>query len=118
MSVVLVCGGRGYRDFQVLAHELDDMKPSKIVHGGASGADELADQYAYWRHIPVSVYRADWDQHGRAAGPIRNQEMLDKEKPDKALALPGGRGTADMVRRLKKAGIPVREIAPENIING
>jgi hypothetical protein len=47
---------------------------------------------------------------GKAAGPIRNQRMIDEGKPDLVIAFPGGRGTADMVSRAKKAGIPVQEI--------
>ena len=47
---------------------------------------------------------ADWTKHGKAAGPIRNQKMLD-ECPDLVVAFPGGKGTADMVRRAMKAGI-------------
>lgn len=46
--------------------------------------------------------------NGKAAGPIRNQRMLDEGKPDLVVAFPGGRGTADMVRRAKAAGVPVR----------
>lgn len=44
----------------------------------------------------------------RAAGPIRDQEMLDKGKPDLVVAFLGNRGTADMVRRAREAGVPVR----------
>lgn len=45
-----------------------------------------------------------------AAGPIRNQHMLDIGKPDVVLAFPGGRGTEDMIRRAEKAGVPVKRI--------
>lgn len=47
---------------------------------------------------------------GKAAGPIRNQRMLDDGKPDRVLAFPGGRGTANMVKLAKAAGVPVHEI--------
>jgi hypothetical protein len=50
---------------------------------------------------------ADWNTHGRAAGPIRNQRMLDEVKPELVVAFPGGRGTADMVRRAREAGVNV-----------
>ena len=46
----------------------------------------------------------------KSAGHIRNQVMLDKGKPDVVVAFPGGRGTADMVRRAEGAGIEVRRI--------
>jgi hypothetical protein len=58
--------------------------------------------------VPIDVYVAQWKKHGRAAGPIRNQRMLDKGKPDLVVAFPGGRGTADMIRRAERAGVPVR----------
>src|SRR5690606_30354012 len=57
----------------------------------------------------VVAYPADWRRHGRAAGPIRNQEMADAGA-DLCIAFPGGRGTADMVRRARAAGIPVRSV--------
>jgi hypothetical protein len=39
--------------------------------------------------------------------------MLDMEKPDLVVAFPGGRGTADMVRRAKAAGVRVVAVTPE-----
>jgi hypothetical protein len=61
--------------------------------------------------VPVVRYPADWARHGNAAGLVRNQQMLDDGKPDLAVAFPGGKGTADMVRRARKAGIPIKIIA-------
>jgi hypothetical protein len=57
-----------------------------------------------------SIYPADWTRHGKAAGPKRNQLMLDKEKPDLVIAFPGGKGTADMVARAKAQGFKVMEV--------
>lgn len=106
-KIILVCGGRNYRDYTRLAKELDALAPTKIIHGGATGADYLAAQYVTARGIACEVYPADWTQYGRSAGPIRNQRMLDLGRPNLVLAFPGGRGTADMVRRAFGAGIPV-----------
>jgi len=53
------------------------------------------------------VCHADWETHGRAAGPIRNEKMLTW-KPDLVVAFPGGVGTADLVRRAEAAGVPVQ----------
>jgi hypothetical protein len=38
--------------------------------------------------------------------------MLDEGKPDLVIAFPGGRGTADMVKKARRAGVEVVEIAP------
>jgi len=56
------------------------------------------------------VFLANWRTHGKAAGPIRNQQMLDEGRPHLVVAFPGGTGTADMVRRAKAAGVPVMEV--------
>lgn len=75
-----------------------------------SGADGLADRAARVLGCDIDVYPADWPRYGKAAGPMRNQQMVDEGKPDVVLAFPGGRGTADMVRRAKAAGVRVVEV--------
>ena len=62
--------------------------------------------------VPCRVYPADWKANAKAAGPIRNAEMLADFKPDTVIAFPGGRGTADMVRKAKAAGVRVIEVTP------
>ena len=52
---------------------------------------------------------ADWEKWDTAAGPKRNQMMLD-QKPDIILAFPGGRGTADMIARAEQAGVEVVKV--------
>lgn len=112
---VLVCGGRDYADVDRVKQALDETHAKRpitwLVHGGARGADTIAGKWALLRGIPTSEHFADWAKHGRAAGPIRNQQMLDAEKPDLVIAFPGGRGTANMVRLAKQAGVEVLEIA-------
>jgi len=80
-----------------------------IIAGGARGADTLAFQWALDVERPVTVVPARWRQHGKAAGHIRNQQMIDME-PDLVVACPGGRGTTDCINRAIKAGIPVRYV--------
>lgn len=104
---VLVTGGRDFNNVQCVFRELAQLSPSRVIHGGASGADRLAGLWAEKHNVGVSVYPAKWDEHGKSAGPRRNQEMIDVEKPDVVLAFPGGRGTADCVRRAEAAGIRI-----------
>jgi YspA, cpYpsA-related SLOG family len=112
---VIVCGGRDFKDWQFLAATLDALDAEtpfdRLATGAAPGADTLADSWARSRGVRVERYYALWRTHGRAAGPIRNQKMLDDEHPDLVIAFPGGVGTADMVTRSKAAGVPVKEIA-------
>ncbi len=96
-----------------LAHEIGSADPAKftVVHGAGKGADELAHKAARELGIRTEPFRADWKTHGKAAGPIRNQDMLNSGVT-KVLAfvdkpLDQSRGTADIVRRTRHAGIPV-----------
>lgn len=111
---VLVCGGRDYTDqamlFGVLDMESEHGPINAIIQGDCpTGADRLARLWALSRNEHYDSYPADWQSHGRAAGPIRNQQMIDEGRPTKVFAFPGGRGTADMVRRARAAGVPVFE---------
>lgn len=124
---VLVCGGRDYDDRESFVRgmnehvgkrsihyvEDDNWLPSDIhiIAGGARGADTMAIDWAVANWCDFTEYPAEWDKHGKAAGHIRNQRMLDEGKPDLVVAFPGGRGTADMVRRARQAGVEVIEIA-------
>jgi hypothetical protein len=109
---VLVCGGRDFTNINLLYDTLDKfLGPiDLLISGGACGADSLAEMWADERHVLVERYEADWSAHGKSAGPIRNQRMLHEGKPDVVLAFPGGRGTADMVDRARRAGIRVIEV--------
>jgi len=113
-SVVLVCGGRDFFDeplvFEILDAEHAERPISKIVHGDAHGADSLAKKWALTRNIGQVAYAADWQRHGRAAGPIRNLMMLDIEQPRVVVAFPGGRGTADIVRRARERHVAVLDV--------
>src|SRR4029077_5701276 len=107
MSKVLVCGGRSYGNVRYLWGVLNVIKPTCVGHGGAKGGDGLAAAWAKAHRVEARAYPADWEKHGKAAGPIRNLEMLTKEKPAMALAFSGGRGTADCVAQARSHGIIV-----------
>jgi hypothetical protein len=113
---VLICGGRNFHDWGLFSLTMVEWsnKVGPFTHyisGGAPGADTLARRWAKSYGAPLTEYRANWHAHGRAAGPIRNQKMLDEGKPDLVIAFPGGPGTADMVRRAKTVGVRVVEVA-------
>lgn len=115
---VLVCGGRGFDDetalINLLGQYADQYGPfTHIIHGGANGADALAGVWAQLRQLPVTVYRANWQKHGKAAGPIRNRRMLDEGKPDLVIAFPGGKGTANMIAIANSSGVRVIDVARE-----
>lgn len=85
-----------------------------LVHGAcATGADAAAHE---WFEIAGRMlgclevpYRADWNKHGRAAGPIRNKAMVDAGA-DLVLAfpLPAGSGTQHTIQLAREAGIETK----------
>lgn len=87
-----------------------------LVHGGAPGADTLAHNIWTQHGGPhIEVHPADWEQYGKAAGPIRNQEMVALGA-DLCLAFfdeHPNRGTHHCVSLAEAAGIPVRRIQKE-----
>lgn len=111
MTRVLVCGGRDFSDTALVYRTLDrihrEMMIGVLIEGDAHGADRIAGYWARRNRIDNLKFKADWKTYGNAAGPIRNQQMIDDGKPDMVVAFPGGRGTADMVTRAKAAGIKI-----------
>lgn len=114
---VLVSGSRHFSDSRLLAEVLDrvgrEQGPiTEVIEGEARGADTLARLWAERRGIEVHKFPADWTAHGKAAGHIRNKQMLDEGKPDLVIAFlaPNSRGTANMISQTEKAGVPVKVI--------
>lgn len=99
---ILVCGGRAYHDRDWVFNVLDTVhsmyKVTCVIQGGARGADSLGQRWAEANRIPCQQFDADWDTHGRAAGFIRNEEMLTKGRPNMVVAFPGGPGTRNMIK--------------------
>lgn len=104
---LLITGGREYADEAMVRQIIELLNPTVIIHGGAPGADYLAEKVGMALNIPRLEFKADWDKHGRAAGPLRNAKMIRESNPTLCVAFPGGRGTADCVAKCRKAGLPV-----------
>jgi len=107
---VIVTGGRNFDANEVL-RGLDEAEclrgPFKtIVHGGSGNTDHAASRWALMHGAALQVFDADWRGQGRAAGPLRNQKMVEAGA-DLCVAFPGGTGTADCVKRAVEAGIDV-----------
>lgn len=114
---ILCCGDRKWRLLLPIMQRLGSFSSGHtvVVHGDAPGADKLCDAVARYLGMAVQPYPADWVSLGKKAGPIRNQAMLDRH-PEIELViafhanLAESKGTADMVARARKAGIPVEII--------
>jgi hypothetical protein len=112
--ILLVTGGRTYANRELLFTTLDaihaETPVTLLLNGGADGADAHARDWASSRRVCFRIFHAHWTLFGSAAGPIRNSEMI-AECPDLVVAFPGGRGTADCVRKARAKGIEVREVS-------
>jgi DNA polymerase I-like protein with 3'-5' exonuclease and polymerase domains len=106
---IIVCGGRDYANRALVWSTLDTIAPDVVIHGTTSGADTLAKRWAQKRGVTEKPFPAKWKLYGKAAGPIRNRRML-KERPDLVVAFPGKKGTANMVKQARRAGIEVRKV--------
>lgn len=112
---LLICGDRHWTNKQLIAQELLKVAPDTvIIAGAAQGADTIAAREARQLGLIVHEFPAKWSEYGRAAGPIRNLEMLQFLKAsegDEVWAfhddLEHSKGTKHMVNAAHKARIPV-----------
>lgn len=113
---VAVFGGRDFCNERLAFKALDILhrkyKFTCVIDGCAIGADTLGYRWAKRNGLPTERYPANWAKFKRAAGPIRNRQMIEEGKPDMGVQFPGGTGTANMNMQLRKAGIPVQVVVP------
>jgi len=123
---VIIAGGRDFKDIDLLMESLDKIlfnqgEEVEIVSGGQVtvdketgqkyGADYLGEWYAATvRHCKLTIFPADWNTHGKSAGPKRNKQMA--EYSDALIAFWDGKskGTANMIEEAKKQNLKIRII--------
>jgi hypothetical protein len=109
---VIICGSRHGTDKMRVWNRMAALpKDAIVIEGGAAGVDQLAFWNADKLGLRHETYTAQWGLYGRGAGPRRNQQMLDAGA-DLVIAFPDAKskGTLDMIRRARKAGVPVEVI--------
>lgn len=110
---VLLFGSRDWTDAETIRRRLSRFPPETVViHGAATGADSIGGLAATSLGFEVIAEPAEWRPGGvydKAAGPKRNQRMLDLYNPSCGLGFMMGLtpGSMDMLRRLVDAGLPV-----------
>lgn len=115
MLKVIICGDRAWKNynsvFEIIKGLVKNYGQVVVIQGECpvGGADEHAKRAAKELEIPCICHPAKWTERGKAAGPIRNQEMIDYWQPQMCIAfhsfIPKSKGTKDMVERARKAGI-------------
>lgn len=105
----IIAGGRDITDYNLVldAVHASSFDITEIVSGGARGVDQLGERIGREFNIPVKVFPADWDTHGKRAGPIRNAQMADYAEALIAVWDGQSRGTANMIQQATKKGLKV-----------
>ena len=112
MFRVIIAGGRTFKDYDRLCsvcdYMLQNQKEIEIVSGTAMGADKLGEKYAQEHGHKIARFPAKWDEHGKAAGFIRNEEMA--KYADALIAFWDGRskGSEHMINLAKKYNLKIK----------
>lgn len=122
---ILVCGGRHFEYYNILSMVLNQIigeyvpaeDEVEVVSGGCAGTDKLAEKYAQENNYILKVFPAEWSKYGKAAGPIRNQQMVDYIKDKNSIVVAftsvNTKGTRHTMQQAQKYNIPVFEIPYE-----
>lgn len=119
---IAIIGTRTATDYERLKNALDAAQIlggiTEIISGGAAGADAMAERYAQENGIKMQVINADWKKYGKAAGPMRNTEIVEAAQEIYALWDGQSTGTADTIRKAQKAGKKVHILRYEEQTSG
>ena len=108
----IIAGSRHIVDIEPVWNAVRDSNfwVTEVVSGAAKGVDALGEQYGEFHKIPVTRFPADWDTHGRAAGPIRN-EIMALYAEALILVWDGeSRGSANMKMNAERYGLRIYEV--------
>lgn len=117
-SRVIVAGGRDFNNYDLLKQKLDiylaNLNNIVIISGKAEGADRLGEEYAKENNYKLVMYQADWNTHGKAAGPIRNKQMAEYGEYLIAFWDGKSKGTKNMIEVAKELGLKIKIVMYEN----
>lgn len=112
-----VVGSRTFTNYGFLKKMLGFHTCTQIISGGAKGADTLAKQYAGENGIPVKEFLPNWERDGKAAGFIRNKQIVNACDELVAFWNSTSRGTKHSIDLAEAAGKPVYIYWPSNEID-
>ena len=128
---VIIAGSRDFNDYELLkksAIEIITKKTmlpdlTRIVSGGARGADTLGERFANEMGLEISRFIPDWDGLGKRAGYVRNAEMakfaVEDDNDGMLIAFLDGqsRGTKHMIDLAKRYGLEVHVVNYKEKLN-
>lgn len=111
---LIVAGGRDFTDYELMSRHLFKLSNGDLAHseisivsGMAPGADTLALEFAQQHEVEVYSFYADWQNHPRSGGMIRNRQMAIFADGLLAFWDQKSRGTKNMIETMRQKGKPV-----------
>lgn len=105
----IIAGSRDITDYDLVVKGIEDshFDIDEIVSGGYRGVDALGERWAKENFVKLTIFNADWNTYGKAAGPMRNKKMVDYAEALIAFRLGDSRGTNDVIKQANKRGLRV-----------
>ena len=107
----IIAGSRSIKDYLIVkeAIKLSGFKITEVISGEAVGVDGLGRRFGEENNIPVKPFPANWDRHGKGAGPIRNKQMADYAEACIVIWDGESKGSKDMLKQAQQKGLKVYE---------
>lgn len=106
----IIAGSRTFNKIEYLVETLSDFKEwtiTEVVSGCAKGVDTFGEIWAEGNNLPVKKFPANWNEYGKRAGPIRNEEMAKYANACIIFWDGNSKGTKNMIENAKKYGLKV-----------
>ena len=108
MVSVVIGGYRNFENYEIFKNFVDsclaelDFKEMTILSGHCKGVDLMGERYAKEKDLALELYPAEWKKYGKAAGPIRNKQMVEKADIVIAFVCERAKGTKNLIAQAKK----------------
>lgn len=111
-----IVGSRNFHDYDSFIKNVNEILIhwnvnlyyfNEIASGGCEGTDKLAEKLAHNYNIKTRIFYPDWNQFGRAAGPIRNSQIVEHSDYLIAFVAKDSIGTLDTIKKAQAKGIPL-----------
>ena len=105
----IIAGTRTLTDYELVeaAVKASGFTITTVISGTARGIDVLGERWAEEHGVPVERFPADWEAHGKAAGALRNREMVAVAEALIAVWDGVSRGTEDCIAEARRRGLKV-----------
>ena len=115
---LIVAGSRDFHNYELAVKEIRDFinthitadEDITIFSGGANGADQLGERFAKEHNYEIKQFQAQWNDFGKAAGPIRNKEMAHHATHCLVFWNQVSKGSRNMILEAKKKGLPTKVV--------